>query len=73
MSQPVEQQESFEDLLRAFDEIVASLESNDLSLDEAIEKYELAAGLAARCTAILNDAELRIRTIDDRLDGNESI
>ncbi|HLT18269.1 MAG TPA: exodeoxyribonuclease VII small subunit [Thermomicrobiales bacterium] len=63
--------ESFETLLRQFDELVSALESDDLALDEAIEKYELAAQLARRCTDILENAELRVRQIDEALDGGE--
>ncbi len=70
MTRSIDQEVSFETLLREFDEIVASLESDDLALEDAIDKYELAAQLAARCTSILENAELRIRQIDDELDGN---
>lgn len=67
--QPTE--ESFEALLRQFDELVTSLESDDLSLDEAIQKYEQAAQLARRCTDILENAELKVRQIEEALDGND--
>lgn len=63
--------ESFEELLLQFDEIVTSLETDDLSLEEAIERYELAARLAQRCTTILEKAELKVRQIDEALDSKD--
>ena len=61
--------QSFEALLQEFDAIVATLESDDLTLDEAIDRYERAVDLAARCTRLLDAAELRIRRIDEALDA----
>jgi exodeoxyribonuclease VII small subunit len=62
-----QEDQSFESLLGQFDEIVTALETNDLSLEEAIEMYERAAELAALCAQLLNQAELRIRRIDEGL------
>lgn len=70
MTGQLNQEESFEELLRQFDEVVASLESDDLSLDEAIARYERAALLARQCSSILENAELRVRQIDEQLASN---
>jgi exodeoxyribonuclease VII small subunit len=67
MNDTRQEDQSFESLLGQFDEIVTALEANDLSLEEAIEKYERAAELAALCAQLLNQAELRIRRIDEGL------
>jgi exodeoxyribonuclease VII small subunit len=74
MNDTRQEDQSFESLLGQFDEIVTALEANDLSLEEAIEKYERAAELAALCAQLLNQAELRVRRIDEgvaRLDETD--
>lgn len=62
-----QENQSFEALLGQFDAIVATLEADDLSLEEAIQRYERAVELAALCTQMLDTAELRIRRIDEVL------
>ncbi|MEZ4523897.1 MAG: exodeoxyribonuclease VII small subunit [Thermomicrobiales bacterium] len=64
--------QNFEDLLRQFDDAVNSLESDELSLEAALSRYEAAVQLADRCTRILQDAELRVREIDKSLERMES-
>ena len=61
----------FEELLRQFDEAVAALESDGLSLEDALNKYEAAVRLADECAKILRTAELRISEIDSTLQGLE--
>lgn len=60
-----QEDQSFEALLGQFDAIVATLEADDLTLEEAIQRYERAVELAALCTQMLDSAELRIRRIDE--------
>lgn len=64
--------QEFEGLLREFDETVAALESDGLSLEEALAKYESAVSLADQCARILKSAELRIIEIDETLASMES-
>ena len=45
--------EKFEDLLKELEEIVSSLEKNELTLDEAIKKYERGMKLSKQLTEIL--------------------
>ena len=54
---------TFEENLKRLEQIVESLESGELPLEDSIRKYE--AGIAAlkECYAILNDAEKKIETI----------
>ena len=53
---------------QAFDELeslVAGLEANQKSLDESMAMYERGQALAARCAALLDQAELRVRQLGD--------
>ncbi len=70
MADTAEQQ--FEDVLSEFDETVNALESDGLSLDEALSKYEAAVQLAERCATMLRSAELRLTEIDETLAAIEA-
>jgi len=60
-------QMSFEDALRALEEVVAKLERGDVPLDQSIALYERGAVLRARCEAKLKEAEEKVSKIT--LDG----
>ena len=60
-------QMSFEDALRALEEVVAKLERGDVPLDQSIALYERGAALRARCEAKLKEAEEKVSKIT--LDG----
>lgn len=60
-------QMSFEDALRALEEVVAKLERGDVPLDQSIALYERGAALRARCEAKLKEAEEKVSRIT--LDG----
>ena len=51
---------SFEDALQALEEIVKSLESGDVKLDQAIDNYAKGAALKRHCENKLMDAKTRI-------------
>ena len=55
---------TFEELLVQLQETVTRLETDELTLDEAIAAYERSVEIANQCTKMLDDAELRITTID---------
>ena len=55
---------SFEELLVQLQETVVRLESDELTLEEAIAAYERSVKIANQCTPMLDSAELRITTID---------
>ncbi|GAA0735438.1 exodeoxyribonuclease VII small subunit [Sphingomonas japonica] len=59
---------SFEDALRALEQVVGRLESGDAPLDEAIRLYERGDQLRAVCAARLDAAQARIEAI--RTDGD---
>ena len=58
------QELSFEEALTQLEELVARLEEGGLPLAEAVEHYEQGMALAAYCSDLLDNAELRIRQID---------
>ncbi len=58
------QAHTFEQLLVQLQETVTRLESDELTLDEAIAAYERSVEIANQCTRMLDEAELRITTID---------
>ena len=60
-------QMSFEDALRALEQVVAKLERGDVPLDQSIALYERGAALRARCEAKLKEAEEKVSKIT--LDG----
>lgn len=52
---------SYETALAQLEQIIASLETGELALEEALARYEEGAALAAYCEQQLNEAELRVR------------
>ncbi len=49
--------EKFEELLKELEDIVSELEKGELTLDEAIKKYERGMELAKDCTKKLEEAK----------------
>lgn len=60
---------SFEDALRALEEIVRKLESGEVPLDETIALYERGEELRKHCQARLDAAQARIEKIVAGPDG----
>ena len=58
---------SFEDALKALEEIVGRLESGDISLEESIDVYTRGTLLKRHCEDKLKDAQAKIEkiTLDD--------
>lgn len=56
---------SFERAYEALEEVIAKLESGELSLEESVTLYERGKLLSARCQALLDNAELRIQKLSD--------
>ncbi|MGH2615860.1 MAG: exodeoxyribonuclease VII small subunit [Thermomicrobiales bacterium] len=57
---------SFEETLMALEAVVDHLERGRLSIDESVSWYEIGLRLSRRCTDMLQQAELRIRSVEDR-------
>lgn len=60
---------SFEEALRALEEVVRRLESGEAPLDESIELYARGDALRAHCQARLDAAQARIEAIVADRDG----
>lgn len=53
----------FEAAMRKLEDIVASLESGELSLEEALKQYEEGVKMADLCTKRLTEAEKRVEVL----------
>jgi exodeoxyribonuclease VII small subunit len=62
-SPPAVDQLSYEQAYGELVKIVNTLETDQSTLDEAIELYERGQGLARRCAELLDQAELKVRTL----------
>jgi exodeoxyribonuclease VII small subunit len=60
---------SFEDALRALEEIVTRLERGDVPLEDSIALYERGAALKKQCESRLNAAQMRVEAIRLAEDG----
>ena len=60
---------SFEDAMRALEEVVGKLESGDVPLEDSIALYERGAALKAHCEAKLKAAEEKVAAITFDGDG----
>ena len=60
---------SFEDALRALEDVVRRLESGEVPLDESITLYERGESLRKACQARLDSAQARIERIVAGPDG----
>jgi len=59
----VSEEQTFEDLQRALDELVARLERGDVPLDEALALYERGEAVHRALSERLDQAELRIEEL----------
>jgi len=62
-------QMTFEDALRALEDVVRRLESGEVPLDESIGLYERGEALRKHCQARLDSAQARIEKIVSGTDG----
>lgn len=56
--------ETYEELYAQLQDIVASLESGDIALEDTVKLYEQGIFLAAACQHLLDTAELRIQQLE---------
>ena len=57
------QEMNFEKAFTALQENVAKLEGEELTLEESLKLYKRGQDLAKRCAALLEEAELQVRTL----------
>lgn len=65
---PVEEM-SFEEAIRALEQVVTALDRGDVALEESITLYERGAVLKARCEAKLKEAEEKVAQITLNAEG----
>jgi exodeoxyribonuclease VII small subunit len=70
MSQPTSIENlSYEAALQELEQVVSALESQEQSLDQALELFERGQALARRCAALLEQAEIKVQQLSgDRLE-----
>jgi exodeoxyribonuclease VII small subunit len=69
VAMPPEPRPSFEELYRELEDTIRLLEAGDLTLDESLALFERGTELAERCNSLLDSAELRVRQLTTRPDG----
>ena len=62
---------TFEQALKKLEEITNQLESGKLTLDESMKAYETAVKLSDICAKKLTKAELQIKKLDEKDNGDE--
>ena len=60
----------FEKALEDLEKIVEAMESGELTLDQALKKYEEGVGLVRACQSKLTETEKRIEVLTKILDGS---
>ena len=56
---------AYEEAFRQLKTIIAELESGGLPLEKSVKFYERGQRLSARCQTLLEEAELKIKRVDD--------
>lgn len=57
---------NYEDAVRELEAVISALEEPQVALEESIALFERGQALAARCAALLNQAELRLQTLSGK-------
>ena len=60
----------FENALENLEKIVEAMESGELTLDQALKKYEEGVGLVRACQSKLTETEKKIEILTKALDGS---
>lgn len=59
----------FEENLSELDTIITQLESNQLSLEEALKAFEKGVKLSKECQSVLTQAEQKVQILLEKQDG----
>jgi exodeoxyribonuclease VII small subunit len=60
---------NYEEAFQELKELVNKLESNDLPLERGLSLFERGQALAARCSELLEEAELKLKQLVPNGDG----
>lgn len=60
---------SFEDNITRLEQIVATLESGEVKLDESLKLFEEGTALVAACSKLLDTAEQKVMQLSKGADG----
>ncbi len=63
----------YEQAMERLQEILAAMESGDMTLEESISAYETAVGLIKQCRALLDAADRRIEVLKEQADGEVTV
>ena len=61
---------TFEDAMKELENLVDSLDKGDVSLDEAIAAYDRGSQLKDHCQKKLNEAKMKVETIQSSGESN---
>ena len=64
---------SFEESIEKLEKIVSEMENEEIPLDLALEKYKDAVSLISMCHKSLDDAKLKIETINMENTDNSAV
>ena len=56
---------SYEEAYEELEALVARMESGELPLEKSVALYERGQRLAAHCQALLEEAELKVKLVDE--------
>jgi exodeoxyribonuclease VII small subunit len=62
--------QTFEKSIQQLEEIVQELESGDLTLEKAMQRFEEGIKLSKRCSKMLDDTEKKISILVQETDGS---
>ncbi len=66
----VKKQETYENMIKRLEEIIAAMESNKINLEDAMKSYEEGVVLSNKLLKILNDAEGKIKVLSNGEEKN---
>ena len=58
--------------MQSLEDLVARMESGEMSLEESLAAYERGVGLYRHCQTALEQAELRVRLLSDPANPDDS-
>ncbi len=65
MTKPVSSPKSFESAISELETIVQEMETGTISLEQALERYQRGVGLLKFCQETLQQAEQRVRQLEN--------